>query len=466
MTYGVTTEDLVLLREARRRQKRKSAGDAVAALPRFRGAAEVAQTTTAREWLLSGPAETGKTFAGLWRLDSEARAWPDQYVLARKVRATMDSTVLNTWRRIIAIRGGVSVFGGERPTFYTYPNGARVWVVGFDNPDKILSGEFAGIYVNQAEELDAADWETATSRATGRGTRHPHPMVWGDCNPGAEDHWILGRRDAGALTLLTSRHEDNPTLYDDAGRLTAQGQRTMATLDALTGVRYLRLRMGQWVGAEGAYFDQLDERRHRSDLTRAPEGWRAWAALDYGFAHPLSFGVAVLDPAGVVHIIGLHHQARWYIPQHHEAMVALCDDLGLDYRALTVYGGHDLWAQRGGDDPETPADKFTRRGWRLQRATVARVTGARALAERLGNPAAGVAATLAIGPRAWGVFQTLARMVPDPHNPEDVKKVDADAAGRGGDDDYDMARYLVMAAPSTVAIPRASAPKPNVWSEL
>lgn len=435
--------------------------------PRFRGAAAEAQRITDRAFLLAGPAETGKTFAGLWRLDTEARRWPDQFVLARKIRATMDSTVLSTWRRIIAIRGGVEVFGGERPLFYTYPNGARVWVVGFDNPDKILSGEFAGVYVNQAEELDEADWETATSRATGRGAATSTPMVWGDCNPGAENHWIIGRRDAGTLRLLESRHEDNPTLYDDAGALTAQGERTMAVLDALTGVRYLRLRKGLWVGAEGAYYTQLDERRHLSPLTRVPAGWRAWAALDYGFAHPLSFGVLCLSPEDELHVVGLHHQARWYIPQHHDAMVALCDDVGVDWRTLPVYAGHDIWASRGGEDPETPADKFTKRGWRLERATIARVIGAQAVGERLGNPEAGVPPSLFFGPRARPVFATLARMTPDPHNAEDVRKVDADAAGRGGDDDYDMLRYGVMVAPRrrTRAI-RPAAPKANIWSEL
>jgi phage terminase large subunit-like protein len=119
----------------------------IAPAPVFRASAARAQAITDRAWLLSGPAETGKTYAGLYRLDTLARAYPDQYILARKVRVTMDSTVLNTWRRIIALRGGVEPFGGEHPQFYTYQNGARVWVVGFDNPDKILSGEFGGAYV-------------------------------------------------------------------------------------------------------------------------------------------------------------------------------------------------------------------------------------------------------------------------------------------------------------------------------
>jgi len=37
------------------------------------------------------------------------------------------------------------------------------------------------------------------------------------------------------------------------------------------------------------------------------------------------------------------------------------------------------------------------------------------------------------------------RMVHDPDNAEDVLKVDADSNGDGGDDEYDMLRYGVMA---------------------
>jgi hypothetical protein len=38
-------------------------------------------------------------------------------------------------------------------------------------------------------------------------------------------------------------------------------------------------------------------------------------------------------------------------------------------------------------------------------------------------------------------------MVHDPKNAEDVLKVNADADGQGGDDDYDQCRYGVMHAP-------------------
>jgi hypothetical protein len=432
--------------------------------PDFRGAAQEAQSTTAREWIISGPYETGKTWAALWRLDAEARHHAGaQYAIVRKVRADMDGSVLVTWKKLIGMSGsGAAPFGGERPQWYDYPNGARVWIGGLDRPEKTLSGERDGIYVNQAEELDEHDWETIGTRTTGRGAVTPHPMLFGDCNPGAEDHWIIRRRDAGTLTLLESRHEDNPALFlPDRVTLTEQGERTMAILDALTGVRYQRGRLGRWVGAEGMYFTQLHADRH---LVPRPafQGWPVWAALDYGFSHPLSFGVFTQDQKDRVYLLGRHAQHKWYIPQHVRAIDELLDGLGIDKRVLRVVAGHDCWAT-GHDDPETIADKFAKVGYPLERAIISRVIGARAVGERLGNPESKVPPSLFFCDK--GAFDALARMVHDPRNTEDVLKVNADAEGRGGDDDYDMVRYGVMAATQAIEVRRAP-PVANRWKAL
>ena len=222
------------------------------AVPTFRGAALEAQSILDMEWMLAGPAETGKTYAGLWRLDSLLRETPrSRAALVRKVRQDMGATVLQTWKRIIEIRGKVVSFGGERPEFYAYPNGARCYIGGMDDPGKVLSGEFDWLYVNQAEQLANSDWEFCTTRTTGRGVQTQHPMLFGDCNPGPPEHWLLKRK---AIKMLHSKHRDNPTLYTDAGELTKQGVRSMSQLEKLTGVRRARLYEGLWQGVEGAVY--------------------------------------------------------------------------------------------------------------------------------------------------------------------------------------------------------------------
>jgi predicted phage terminase large subunit-like protein len=221
------------------------------------------------EAVLSGPAETGKTWGACYKLDALLWKYPRaQAVVCRKVRATVYGTVLQTYHKVIGFDparerspGGVTRYGGEAPDFYDYPNGSRLWVAGLDNLDKALSSERDFIYVNQAEELDGADWEVLTTRATGRAGNAPYGQVFGDCNPSYPHHWIRRRAAAGDLRLIESRHEDNSALWD-AGRggWTEQGRRTIGALDRLTGERKERLRWGRWVAAEGAIFSRAHVR--------------------------------------------------------------------------------------------------------------------------------------------------------------------------------------------------------------
>jgi phage terminase large subunit len=252
-------------------------------VPTFRGAALEAQTITAHEWITAGPAETGKTFADLHRLDALMRETPRATaVIVRKVRSDMNATVLQTWRRIIAIRGGVEVYGGEEAKFYTYPNGSRVYVCGMDRPGAALSSERDYIFVNQAEELALEDWETLTTRCTGRGCVAAHPMIFGDCNPGPNTHWIINRP---SLRVLQSTHRDNPTLYGEDGTITEQGVRTMAVLENLTGVRKARLLEGKWVAAEGVVYD-FQRAIHLVAHFDPPSDWRRIRSIDLGYTNP------------------------------------------------------------------------------------------------------------------------------------------------------------------------------------
>jgi hypothetical protein len=235
--------------------------------PTLRGAALQLWKYRGTECVIAGPAETGKTFACLYKLHCLLSKYRSaQGVLVRKVRDTLYSTALQTYlRKVLLPDSGITTYGGERPQWVSYPNGARLWLAGMNDPGKALSSERDFIYVNQSEELTLADWETLTTRVTGRAGNAPYAQLIGDCNPGPEHHWIRGRPQL--QPLLESRHEDNPVLFDAAGKITEQGRRTLAVLDALTGVRKERLRYGRWVSAEGAVY-AFDARVHRLSVER------------------------------------------------------------------------------------------------------------------------------------------------------------------------------------------------------
>lgn len=270
--------------------------------PTFRGASLQVQETTAPEWMSCGPAESAKTWGICWRLISFALETPGGIgVLGRRVRNDMTISVLRTFERILAMRGlKVEKFGGERVEYYGFPNGFRYYVVGLDRPSKVLSGELDIIYINQAEEITLAAWETLTSRVTGRGAKTRTPMICGDCNPGPPSHWILKRQ---GLERFWAKHEDNPSLYDDDGNLTEQGRKTMARLDALTGVRLKRLRFGQWVAAEGTVYDGFDRGVHVIPRERLPKITRWVGSIDWGFTNPSVFQLWGIDGDGRMYLV-------------------------------------------------------------------------------------------------------------------------------------------------------------------
>jgi hypothetical protein len=428
---------LTALRAEKERRRRRSGLTLCAPPPTFRGANLAVQTFRGSEFMLAGPAETGKTWATLWLLDSLLGETPkSQAGLVRKVAADINPTVLVTYRRVIErSRSGAKAFGGEKPEWYDYPNGARLYIGGMDRPGKVLSGERDFLYVNQAEELTLDDWETLSTRATGRGAVTETPMLFGDCNPGPEDHWILKRE---LLKVFHSKHADNPSLYDEDGNLTPQGVKSITKLRALTGIRKARLYEGKWVGAEGLFFEEWDDELHTCEPFEIPADWPVWGALDHGFAHNTAFG-AFAQHERDIYLVAEHVKNGWLVPQHCLAIRRQLERAKLDPRRIKrVVAGHDVFQKRGDSNGKTIAAQYKDAkdpqtneaiGLNLEHATLDRVAGARELLELLGNREVGI----------------KARMVHDPRDAEDVLKVNADLNGDGGDDEYDMARYGVMA---------------------
>lgn len=245
------------------------------------------------EAVLSGPYETGKTLAALHKLHLLLCKYPKaQGLMLRKTYKSLISSAVVTYERKVLPappgdpRCSVSKFGGERPEWYDYPNGSRLTLGGLDNPDRFLSSEFDFIYVNQVEELTVDDWEKLTGRATGRAGNTPYAQILGDCNPSFPEHWILKRP---RLKIFYSRHEDNPALFDPAtGAITERGRNTLAVLDALTGVRYKRGRLGQWAAAEGQVYEEWDPAIHLIDRFEIPSTWRHFRVVDFGYTNPFT----------------------------------------------------------------------------------------------------------------------------------------------------------------------------------
>lgn len=258
------------------------------------------------EVVIAGPYETGKTIAALHKLNALLCKYPRaRALMVRKTyKSLLQSACVTLETKVFAYppshpRCPISKSGGQFPSAYTYPNGSLLVLGGMDKPDKLLSSEWDFVYVNQAEELSEDDWQALVGRATGRAANTPYPQVLADANPGPPSHWILHRK---TLRLITSRHEDNPTLFAQnpdgtTGALTERGERTMAVLDSLTGVRLQRGRFGRWVAAEGQVYEDFQRDTHWVDRFE-PEGWRRVWVVDFGFTNPFVWQDWLVDSDG------------------------------------------------------------------------------------------------------------------------------------------------------------------------
>jgi hypothetical protein len=167
----------------------------------------------------------------------------------------------------------------------------------------VLSAEHDIIYVNQVEECSLADWETWTTRTTGRAGHLPWNQTIGDANPASPTHWIISRRRKGTLTYFESRHKDNPELYDpETGEITEGGKRRIGALARLTGSRKKRLYHGLWAPPEGAIYEVFDEDCHKVKSFVPPAHWPRIVGIDPLGAYVAAVWLAWDPGAGVLNV--------------------------------------------------------------------------------------------------------------------------------------------------------------------
>ena len=276
------------------------------------------------EVVISGPSGTGKTRAGLEKLDYYARRYPGvRAAVVRRTRLSMTQTVLVTYqKRVIHWDDSIRFRTGEQE--FRYPNGSVIALAGLDKPGKVLSAEFDLVFFNQAEEGSVRQWEYLLTRM--RNNVMPFQQLIGDCNPGPPTHWLKQRCDEGGVPMIESRHEDNPVLWDDeAGAWTGEGRDYLAKLDRLTGVRYARLRKGIWAAAEGMVYDDWDPAVHLLDPFAIPDDWRRFRAIDFGYTNPFCCQWWAVDGDGRMYLYREVYMTRRTVREHARTIAEYSD---------------------------------------------------------------------------------------------------------------------------------------------
>jgi phage terminase large subunit len=275
---------------------------------------------------MAGPAGTGKSRACLEKLHHMAMLNPGMKgLIVRKNLSTLASTALQSYRRDVAAQnladGDVRWFGGSssEPAAFRYDNGSILAVGGMDKATKIMSSEYDVAYVQEAIELTENDWESITTRL--RNGRVSFQQLIADTNPSTPTHWLKARVDRGQTVMLESAHEENPVLFDDDGRMTERGRAYLGKLDQLTGVRYMTLRKGLWVAAEGLVYDELNPSTHFIDRFTPPDDWARYWAIDFGFTNPFVCQFWAEDPDGRAYLYREVFMSGRTVDQHAEQIM-------------------------------------------------------------------------------------------------------------------------------------------------
>ena len=210
-----------------------------------------------------------------------ATCYPKAFVLiVRKTReAITSSTALQLERNIIRDRARHV----KHESQFVYRNGSIIKYLGMASQhdrERIRSIGTSGgcdfIFVEEANLLTEADFDELVGRLRGRAAGWRQIML--ATNPDSPAHWIYQRLILGnQATVYRSYPRDNPHLPGDYEK---------NQLSILTGHRYQRMALGNWVTAEGVVHTNFDEDVNIIDPFEIPDDWKRIGSIDFGHESP------------------------------------------------------------------------------------------------------------------------------------------------------------------------------------
>ena len=337
----------------------------------------------------------------------------------------------------------------------TLDNGSKVVMGGFKDErdiDAYVGIEYDGVVIEDATTLSKSkiDMIRGSLRTSKPGWR---PREYYTANPGGVGHaWF---KQAFVDPWQQGREGDTRFIHTTMGDNVFINPEYVAYLNGLVGWLKRAWRDGDFSISAGQFFTNFDPTVHVVEPFDIPQGWQLWCAMDYGLVHWNVVHFFAMDGDGNVFITDEHAARRWLVPQHAEA---IRDMLWRQGRRVTdlwrFVAGPDVFAEREGG---AVADKYAALGIHLSPAKTDRISGAAEVAARLGSKDDNIPATVFIFNRCTLLIECLPLLQHDPHRPDDVLKVNADAeTGEGGDDYYDDFRYGLM------EVARTSYGKPGV----
>ena len=329
-----------------------------------------------------------------------------------------------------------------------FPNGSRILIGHFNNEsdiDNYLGLEYDLIAIEEATTLTESKYKALrdsnrTSKTNWR------PRIYATTNPGGTGHaWFKKRFIEPARS---GAETDTRFIFATVDDNVFVNKEYVKNLSENTGWKLKAYRYGDWDIAAGQFFTTFRRDVHSvepEDIPRiSPDIADYWGSLDYGWNHYTVFHL-FMKFDGMTYVIGEHADRLMSVECHAEAIHGLLERHGLTIGDLgNCVAGTDIFAQRGAKNAETIADQYEEAGIDLRSANTDRITGWAQILRLLGDVDRNIPAKIKISRNCLRLLETLPILEHDPNRPEDVKKVDTDENGTGGDDAGDCLRYGVM----------------------
>ena len=303
----------------------------------------------APEILYSGAFGAGKSRILCEKAYALAQRWDGAPIgIFRKVAASLAATTKLTFTKDVLRPRQVAYKENKTEGWIEFPNGSRVWFLGLDRdpdtgvPSKVGSLDLAAAYVDEAVELDEADWVMLEGRL--RSDAMPYTQLGAATNPADPNHW-LKRRFTPSTPQRVYLHA--PT---HANRLLRRDY--LERIAAFTGLYRSRYAEGEWVAVEGALWNPDDFLVYRA----APDRWSngeirpEYSRIVIG-VDPAVTAKATSDETGII-VAGIGVDGRGYVIEdlsgkfeHHvwaRRIVQAYKDYGAGAVVVEVNNGGDL----------------------------------------------------------------------------------------------------------------------------
>lgn len=271
--------------------------------------------------LLTGSAGGGKSRLAAEKLHGYMKRYPGAMgLMVRKTRESMtNSTVLFMDRAVIDKDPQVRHYPSKHR--FEYANGSILAYGGMADEqqrEQIRSigqeGALDIVWMEEATRFVEDDYNEILTRMRGRAA--PWLQIMLTTNPDSPTHWIYKRLISGGeakvyySSATDNRH--NPASYTDM-------------LGKLTGVLEKRLKLGQWIQAEGAVYDTFDQAIHVVDRFDIPAEWRRIRAIDFGYTNAFVCQWWAMDGDGRMYRYREIYHTRRLVEDHARQIVRLSE---------------------------------------------------------------------------------------------------------------------------------------------